>query len=169
MYSPSTHSARKIEWAKSRARARRYQEEIQIVGEEMKRTLRFFKWKESKWRERAFAMSMSGSAITPEHDEGLRAYADRQAKLCRALHDKCEAKWRVVPEMRLRAKVEVTQPQLLFKRKAKEQARIFNRQRGGIGMLGSIRTDDSDTSGNRRAGKTDNPVGKRSSSHKARK
>ncbi|KAJ3530921.1 hypothetical protein NMY22_g8368 [Coprinellus aureogranulatus] len=37
---------RKVEWGKSRARANRYQEEIQIVKEEMNRVLRFFQWKE---------------------------------------------------------------------------------------------------------------------------
>jgi hypothetical protein len=108
----------------------------------MNRTLRFFRWKEGKWRERASAMSMSEQVITPEHDEGLGAYAKRQACLCQALHDKCQAKWRIVPEMKKRAKMEVAYPNLLFKRKAKERARIFSRLKGGVGMLGAIREEE---------------------------
>ncbi|KAF6750496.1 hypothetical protein DFP72DRAFT_991595 [Ephemerocybe angulata] len=58
----------KVEWAKSRARAARYHEEIKIVREEMKRTLR----------------------TDQRYAEGLQAYAKRQGAICLGLRRKFE-------------------------------------------------------------------------------
>jgi hypothetical protein len=69
----------------------------------------------------------------------LRAYAARQAKLCAELHDK--ARWKVVPEMLKRAKMEVVNPNLLFQQMAKERKCMFNQQKGASGMLRAIRAD----------------------------
>ncbi|KAJ3501980.1 hypothetical protein NMY22_g18740 [Coprinellus aureogranulatus] len=101
---------KKIEWAKSRARSLRYQEEIQIVKEEMNRTLRFFLWKENDWRRRASlkvisSMEMGGEELTHEHVEGLKARSGP-----------------VVDGMLARAKAEIRDPKLLFERQKKERA-----------------------------------------------
>ncbi|KAJ3529805.1 hypothetical protein NMY22_g8845 [Coprinellus aureogranulatus] len=118
---------RKIEWAKSRARANRYQEEIQIVQEEMNRTLRFFTWKERKWLERATAREEAGQVLAPEYIEGLHAYSTRQAAISRGLHNACRSKWSTASNMIKRAKMEIENPKLIFERKEKEMKRIFSR------------------------------------------
>ncbi|KAF6741966.1 hypothetical protein DFP72DRAFT_994725 [Ephemerocybe angulata] len=82
----------KVEWAKSRARASRYQEEIRIVREEMNRTIRYFKWKEDSWYEKAGARQAM-EVTSPEYDEGLRAYARRQGSLCLTLRKRFEHTW----------------------------------------------------------------------------
>lgn len=117
-------SARKIEWAKSRARANRYQEEIQIVKEEMSRTLRSFVWKEAQWKERAVAKVNAGIVVAPEHAEGLRAYSERQARIWRGFHDKCQKRWSGVPEAIKRARMEAKDPKLLWERKEEERRRV---------------------------------------------
>lgn len=94
----------------------------------MNRTLRFFRWKEAKWKKLATARAMACEMLSPEHDEGLKAYSERQAKLCRDFHNACESKWRTVPNMMKSAKMEVADPKLLFARKEKERAKIFSRQ-----------------------------------------
>ncbi|KAJ3529892.1 hypothetical protein NMY22_g8804 [Coprinellus aureogranulatus] len=120
---------RKIEWAKTRARSLRYQEEVQIVREEMKRTLRFFKWKERQWLDRAVAKEAAvrlagmGDIPDPEHAEGLKAYSQRQASLCRAFHDSLMRKWCGVNGMIEQAKLEVENPELIATRREKENAR----------------------------------------------
>ncbi|KAJ3508321.1 hypothetical protein NMY22_g16650 [Coprinellus aureogranulatus] len=113
----------KIEWAKSRARANRYQEEVNIVREEMNRTLRFFLWKEDQWRRRATAKveSSNDSPASPEHAEGLSAYAARQAHMYRRLHNKCENKWVHVDRMIIMAQKEVEEPGLLLARQERER------------------------------------------------
>lgn len=103
----------------------------------MNRTLRFFEWKEAKWLERATAMKNAGEMTTPEHDEGLSAYAERQAKLCRDLRDAFALKWQKVPDMMKRAKMEAADSKLLFERKEKEMVKILKRQGGAKVKSGS--------------------------------
>ncbi|KAJ3500142.1 hypothetical protein NMY22_g19358 [Coprinellus aureogranulatus] len=121
---------KKIEWAKSRARSLRYQEEIQIVKEEMNRTVRFFTWKERDWMRCAVAKEMvalqSGDTdcLTPEHAEGLRAYAERQASVCRGLRDSFIKQWTHVDSMIKMASMEAADPKLLFARNAARACKI---------------------------------------------
>ncbi|KAJ3550384.1 hypothetical protein NMY22_g526 [Coprinellus aureogranulatus] len=121
----SHRSARKIEWAKSRARSHRYQEEILIVKEEMMRTLRFLLWKEGQWALRAGALAGAGQVLTPEHSEGVRAYAARQGSMCRAFYDSFRTKWSKVGELIDRTKREVENPDLIFKRKEEEAKKLL--------------------------------------------
>ncbi|KAJ3497848.1 hypothetical protein NMY22_g19659 [Coprinellus aureogranulatus] len=119
----------KIEWAKSRARANRYKEEILIVREGMKRTLRFFAWKEGQWHRRATARKEdpSETPLSPEHAEGLVAYAARQASICRRLSAKCDSKWLHVDRMILMAEKEVENPALLIARQDRERKKAEER------------------------------------------
>ncbi|KAH9957066.1 hypothetical protein BGW80DRAFT_1139194, partial [Lactifluus volemus] len=66
----------RVEWLRCRARAARWKEEIQLVEEEMRRTLSFCEWKASWWDERHQAR-----ALVPFHvAEGVAAYAAEQAE-----------------------------------------------------------------------------------------
>ncbi|KAF6740893.1 hypothetical protein DFP72DRAFT_996362 [Ephemerocybe angulata] len=90
----------KIEWAKSRARAARYHEEVNIVREEMRRTIRFFTWKEKDWYQSATAKQTLGG-IEEDYNEGLQAYAKRQGAICLGLRRKFEHMWSGVDGTRL--------------------------------------------------------------------
>ncbi|KAJ3510330.1 hypothetical protein NMY22_g16006 [Coprinellus aureogranulatus] len=124
---------KKIEWAKSRARSLRYQEEVQIVKEEMNRTVRFFMWKERDWRKRADAKEMAASqsagadCLTSEHAEGLKAYAERQASICREMRDSFIKQWTHVDSMIKMAAMEAKDPKLLFARMERERAKLLSK------------------------------------------
>jgi hypothetical protein len=78
------------EWAKSRARANRAEEEVLLVREEMRRTLEFLNWKACWWEER-------GKLRTPSDKdclEGLQAYSMEQAALHKQLHTSFKGIWR---------------------------------------------------------------------------
>ncbi|KAL0567412.1 hypothetical protein V5O48_014573 [Marasmius crinis-equi] len=61
-------------WAKSRARVERAAEEVELLREEMHRTLQFLTWKGKWWREQAAKREGTGRAL----QEGLVAYARKQ-------------------------------------------------------------------------------------------
>ena len=42
-----------VDWAKAHERAKRFEEEVELCVEEMRRTLLFFSWKASEWERRA--------------------------------------------------------------------------------------------------------------------
>lgn len=113
-----------MEWGKSRARAQRFQEEIELVQEEMNRTLRFFVWKAADWRGKGAALRAKPTSA--EHAEGLKAYAERQAVLCQSLHDAFKRQWEGVPGLINSARNEMENPALFYQRKQKE----FERKTG---------------------------------------
>ena len=88
-------TAIRVEWAKSRARAHRYIEEIKIVEAEMNRTLRFLATKAWQWTQKAEL------AATLNVGEGVRlgmsAYAMRQADVCKRLGKSFGERWSGVP------------------------------------------------------------------------
>ncbi|KAF6746462.1 hypothetical protein DFP72DRAFT_992812 [Ephemerocybe angulata] len=106
----------KVEWAKSRARACRYQEEIRIVREEMNRTIRFFKWKENWWYQRAGARQAM-EEVPADYDEGLRAYATRQGSLCLSLRKRFEHAWQGVDKQIAAAYAEIQDPNLFYEKR----------------------------------------------------
>ncbi|RXW14552.1 hypothetical protein EST38_g11304 [Candolleomyces aberdarensis] len=108
----------RVEWGKSRARAERYQEEIQLVQEEMDRSLCFFVWKAADWRNKG--MAPRTKPISAEHAEGLKAYAERQAVLCESLHDAFKSEWKGVPDLIKSAKDEMKNPDLFYQRKQRD-------------------------------------------------
>ncbi|RXW16131.1 hypothetical protein EST38_g9723 [Candolleomyces aberdarensis] len=110
-----------VEWGKSRARAQRYQEEIQLVQEEMDRTLRFFVWKAADWRSKGIAPRTK--PISTEYAEGLKAYAERQAALCKSLSNSFKSQWTGVPGLVKSAKEEMEQPELFYQRKQRDYER----------------------------------------------
>ena len=68
-----------FEWAKSRARLERWQEEETIVEEEMKQTIAYLEWQGNLWNER---QRNEGTANSSEEENALRlgqnAYASKQ-------------------------------------------------------------------------------------------
>ncbi|KAI0764426.1 hypothetical protein BC629DRAFT_1293606, partial [Irpex lacteus] len=81
----------RVEWMKSRARSRRWAEEVQLLQEEMRRTVVFLEWKASWWRdqirERCYRTSL---AIA----RGLAAYAEKQASNHEKLAQSFLALWK---------------------------------------------------------------------------
>lgn len=80
----------RCEWAKSKARADRWDEEVQLVIEEMQRVLAFLEWKASWWDRQGKAQ------LNVSHDilQGACAYAAKQAYVNRALAASFEMCWR---------------------------------------------------------------------------
>ena len=72
-----------VDWAKAHERAKRFEEEVELCVEEMRRTLVFFSWKASKWEEYAQNCSQPCThSKKPPSDhviQGLQAYAHRQS------------------------------------------------------------------------------------------
>ncbi|KAF6747217.1 hypothetical protein DFP72DRAFT_821963, partial [Ephemerocybe angulata] len=109
----------KVEWAKSRARAMRYQEEVLIVREEMRRTVRFFSWKEKEWYKCGEARGKHGP-IEEHYNEGLQAYAKRQGAICLGLRKKFEHMWSGVDGAIATAKEEIANPALFYEKRKVE-------------------------------------------------
>jgi hypothetical protein len=80
-----------IEWTKACARADRWQEELILLEEEMRRVLKFCEWKALWWDQRVNC----GLDVAPALTEGLQAYvlmqAGRERVWERAWHDKWAA------------------------------------------------------------------------------
>ncbi|KAG1888370.1 hypothetical protein F4604DRAFT_1916291 [Suillus subluteus] len=79
----------RIEWCKTRARALRWSEEVELLTEEMRRVLEFFTWQQARWEEQGKACVGECAADI----EGLRAYAARQANIRRRLADHFRVLW----------------------------------------------------------------------------
>lgn len=79
----------RVEWAKSRARALRANEEVMLVREEMRHVLVFLNWKMQWWHGREAMRSGIDKALT----EGIIAYARSQALLQQTLADSFRMLW----------------------------------------------------------------------------
>ena len=76
----------KLEYAKSKARVERWQEESILVAEEMRRTAEFLRWRAKCWLQMA-------NERNPLH-QGFVAYARRQANQFTVLSLKFCARWK---------------------------------------------------------------------------
>ena len=83
---PHLRDVMRVEWCKAIARAERFEEEVELLVEEMRRTLVFFKWTADGWErragERAAEPKLDGRTVA-----GIKAYAARQAAFYRKLID----------------------------------------------------------------------------------
>ncbi|KIM80445.1 hypothetical protein PILCRDRAFT_9627 [Piloderma croceum F 1598] len=85
------HDAIQVEWAKAWACTRRWNEEVQLLNEEMRRVLKFHKYKAQWWEDR---QSRSGDLfISAGLGDGIRAYAECQAQLHRDLAIQFRGMW----------------------------------------------------------------------------
>ncbi|KIL55654.1 hypothetical protein M378DRAFT_17763, partial [Amanita muscaria Koide BX008] len=89
------------EWAKTRARRDRWEEEFQLLQEEMRRTVAYLEWKASWWHSQATRRKTDDAIV----QQGLQAYAERQAHLMKKLASSCAERW--VPTLRKQG-IEVT-------------------------------------------------------------
>ncbi|KAJ6518332.1 hypothetical protein C8R47DRAFT_959834, partial [Mycena vitilis] len=92
----AVNEALRIEWARIRARAHRWAEEVDLLEEEMCRIDRFLAWKSAWWLERADGRRREEDSA---EREGERAYAYRQAKLKADLRDHFAGMWAELPEL----------------------------------------------------------------------
>ncbi|KAH8101661.1 hypothetical protein DFH11DRAFT_1523480 [Phellopilus nigrolimitatus] len=71
----------RVEWAKAKARVRRWKEEIILLSEEMRRVLAFLAWKADDW------LSRRGKRddLTNDARSGVDAYAAKQAAIMKRL------------------------------------------------------------------------------------
>jgi hypothetical protein len=67
----------RVEWAKSRARAARWTEDVRLLQDEMRRVIVFEEWKAVWWRGQAHLRSSEPEDLR----HGLAAYAERQAAI----------------------------------------------------------------------------------------
>ena len=79
----------RCEWVKSKARADRWHEEVQLVKEEMRCVLAFLKWKAVWWTKEGGRVL----DIQPDIADGIRAYAAKQAHINRALARSFRIRW----------------------------------------------------------------------------
>ncbi|KAF9777691.1 hypothetical protein BJ322DRAFT_1114826 [Thelephora terrestris] len=69
----------RLEWSKAYARRSRWNEEVMLLAEEMRRILESLKWKSKNWLQKGDDQVISLLTTCPFQLEGLRAYAHRQA------------------------------------------------------------------------------------------
>ena len=83
-----------MEWAKTRARAERWHEEIQLLEEEMRHSLEYCWWRSRWWGSRACVQLVSASHIA----EGLSAYAWEQSLVEQDRAIQWAARWSTIRE-----------------------------------------------------------------------
>jgi hypothetical protein len=71
----------RCEWAKTKARADRWREEVLLITEEMRRTICFLEWKAMWWLEQVASRSDAPLRV----QRGISAYAAKQAAVCRSM------------------------------------------------------------------------------------
>ena len=79
----------RIEWSKSQARKDRWEEEVHLIQEEMRRTIAYYEWKQLWWLEQENQHSGNGNSI----QSGIRAYAQKQAYYCRCMAEGFASTW----------------------------------------------------------------------------
>lgn len=79
----------RVEWARSVARAERWEEEFELLAMEMWRTLVFLEWKAHDWENRA----KQRPGVSVDLQRGLDAYASKQARIFRDLGKTFRDQW----------------------------------------------------------------------------
>jgi hypothetical protein len=83
-----------VEWSKARARMKRWNEELLIVQEEMRRAIVYLVWKAGWWRERSSLRDHMDETIL----SGVSGYAHKQAMICSRMAERCAVYW--LPHLR---------------------------------------------------------------------
>ena len=78
---PDLQATLRVEWSKAQERARRFEEEAELIVEEMRRTLGFLEWKVEEWKSFATSLPSGASAIDTTTSDGVTAYANKQADI----------------------------------------------------------------------------------------
>ncbi|KAJ7793449.1 hypothetical protein B0H14DRAFT_2622840 [Mycena olivaceomarginata] len=83
------HDSMRVEWTCAKARKTRWQEEVLLLEEEMRRTLRYLEWQAAWWEEQKEPRSGARYHV----QAGLRAYALKQVSLHRRLAAHFKSQW----------------------------------------------------------------------------
>ncbi|KAG2125960.1 hypothetical protein DEU56DRAFT_872983 [Suillus clintonianus] len=83
----------RVEWCKVQARAHRWEEEVQLLREEVCCVLAFLEWQAGWWDAQGSQHQFGSSAFT----EGAVAYAHHQAMLCRSMSARFRLLWEAIP------------------------------------------------------------------------
>ncbi|KAJ6489350.1 hypothetical protein C8R47DRAFT_1071693 [Mycena vitilis] len=86
------HESLQVEWSKAKARKTRWEEEVELLREEMKRVVRYLEWEIKTWETRA-ADTTARTDITVAACSGLRGYALSQAARCGEIRDYFVGEW----------------------------------------------------------------------------
>ncbi|KAJ7744427.1 hypothetical protein DFH07DRAFT_963653 [Mycena maculata] len=84
------HDSVRVEWSKAKARKERWEEEVELLREEMKRVLRFLRWRGMWWETRR---GIRREGVPAEVVAGLQAYAARQASIHREITRRFKRMW----------------------------------------------------------------------------
>jgi hypothetical protein len=79
----------RVEWSKVRARMRRWNEELLIIQEEMRRVIVYQQWKAAWWSERSSLRDHPDVSIL----SGVSGYAHKQASISLCLAERCGVYW----------------------------------------------------------------------------
>lgn len=79
----------RVEWAKMRARAHRWTEEVHLVSEEMRRVIVYCDWKSRWWLSQRYRRRQ----VAPELATGLSAYAEKQSGMYRSFATSFGRQW----------------------------------------------------------------------------
>ncbi|KAF7372731.1 CxC2 domain-containing protein [Mycena sanguinolenta] len=83
------HDSIRVEWSRAKARKTRWQEEVELLQEEMRRTLRYLEWQAVWWEARLEARPTA----SPHLKTALCAYASKQAWLHRRVAAHFKSQW----------------------------------------------------------------------------
>ena len=97
MLTDTTTSDLRIEFCKSKARADRWAEEVELLQEEMKWVKYFFKTRMEQWQSKAAAVSET-LGVSPAMAEGLCAFVSEQAVQYNVMRSHCKHLWQYVAE-----------------------------------------------------------------------
>ncbi|KAJ7683938.1 hypothetical protein B0H14DRAFT_2422270, partial [Mycena olivaceomarginata] len=90
------NEALRIDWAKTRAKAMRYAEEVDLLEEEMRRVLQFFEWRADWWRSQ---VGLRAGGQSGALREGHAAYAYKQAGYMDGLRARFSDEWSSVAKL----------------------------------------------------------------------
>ncbi|KAJ6477917.1 hypothetical protein C8R47DRAFT_984594 [Mycena vitilis] len=82
----NVHEALRVEWCRAKARKNRWEEEVNLLREEMKRVLRYLAWAAAFWEELA-EVPIAWDELSAPTQHGKAAYAAKQAAWLRELKD----------------------------------------------------------------------------------
>ena len=85
--------ALRIQWCRARARKLRWGEEVDLLVEEMRRVKEFLAWQAKWWEEKS---EKRKEMVDESLQEGLSAYAHRQAYIRLGMKTKFEELWKSV-------------------------------------------------------------------------
>ncbi|KAK7059400.1 hypothetical protein R3P38DRAFT_2495701, partial [Favolaschia claudopus] len=83
------HDSVRVEWSRAKARKARWEEEVKLLEEEMRRSLRYLEWQATWWESR----QESRLEVSSDLKAALRAYALKQAWFHRRIRDFFKSQW----------------------------------------------------------------------------